>query len=144
MSGDREIKLSRRYVNKPINLDERKKKVLEALSSATSEEYGEKMKSLIKEKKLSRVDLMGYLRDPDFLLLLQEERRGITEAVKHRVHVAAEQAVEVLISLMASPNEHIRMKAASHVLDHAYRMNEVSAVEERLVELEQLACRRAI
>jgi len=91
--------------------------------------------------KCSRVELLTVLRDPQLQLVMEDERQALSGAIRHRLHMAADRAVSVMVELMGSANESIRLKAATEILAQTFKLNAIEAVERRL-QLLEVQCQR--
>ena len=92
--------------------------------------------SVCERLRCSKVELLTVLRDPQMQLLLEKEREALSGAIRHRLHMAADRAVSVLVELMGSNNESIKLKAATEVINQTFKLNALEAVEKRLQLLE--------
>ena len=80
--------------------------------------------------------LNRWLRQPVFKAALRERREQILAHAVGRIQSTLGEAVDALRDCLSSDSDATRVRAATAILDHAYRGREALDVAERLNELE--------
>jgi len=82
--------------------------------------------------------LLRWLKDPEFQAEYREARRAAFSQAVARLQQASSAAATTLLKLMVDPASPaaVRVRAATHVLDHAAKAIELEDLEARLEALE--------
>jgi hypothetical protein len=78
------------------------------------------------------------LSDNDFMLKVHKARTLMIQQAVGKLAVNCTKASEVLVKLLDSPSERIRLQAAKALLDQNNKLSEAWAVDFRLGALEEL------
>jgi hypothetical protein len=87
---------------------------------------------------ISETTLWRWLREPSFRVAYRRARQEVLERATIRLAAIAEAAVEALGEIVADPtvSPHVRVSAASRIIEFALKAAEIEDVQARLEKLE--------
>jgi hypothetical protein len=87
---------------------------------------------------ISETTLWRWLRDPDFKDAYRKARSDALAQATARLQTLTGAAVEALAEIVGNENvgPHVRLSAASKILEMAYKAAEIDELQARLEELE--------
>lgn len=94
----------------------------------------------VKRAGISKVTIYEWLKEPEFKAELQRQRADIIDCALFELKASAGEASKVLRNLLDSENEHIRLKAATTIIDSVTKFKEYEEIEHRLTALEEKRC----
>ena len=86
---------------------------------------------------VSTKQIFEWFKQSHFKKELAFQRRLILEGVRNTLIQASQQSVDVLVGLLKSEAENIRLKTAIGILDYTIRLTESLDMEDRVVALEE-------
>jgi hypothetical protein len=87
---------------------------------------------------ISESTLWRWMRDPDFRVAYRRARQEVLERATARLGTLVEVAVEALGEIVAdrTVSPHVRVSAASRIVEYALKAAEIEEVQARLERLE--------
>jgi hypothetical protein len=96
------------------------------------------LKAAAASASVSETTLWRWLRDPTFKGAYRQARREALDRATTRLAALVEKAVEALGEIVADPtvSPHVRVSAASRIVEFALKAAELEDVQTRLEKLE--------
>jgi len=114
-------------------LSHKQEKAVAALLSETT------VASAAEKAGVAEVTLYRWLKLPDFLAAYRGARREVVEKAVAQLQQLSWAASTILVRLLGSNSDSIRLRAAQTILDQANKGLELIDFEERLAALEEQA-----
>lgn len=86
---------------------------------------------------INRQQFYAWMKSPIFKAEFDHQRRLIIDDALHLLKLSSEKAAKVLIDLLDSGREDIRLKTACAMLEYIGRFLEVEDIDERLSAIER-------
>jgi hypothetical protein len=87
---------------------------------------------------VSEVTVRRRMRDPKFMNKVRELQRQMTALAAGKVVSSLDQAIETMKGLLASPNDSVKLGAASRIAALSMQMGEMSDLQAKVARLEDL------
>jgi hypothetical protein len=87
--------------------------------------------------KVSERTARAWMNEPEFMRAFRQERRRLIDGTIARLQERSVQAGSVLVSLLKSENEAIKLGAIRTLLEYAVRGQDTAEILQRIEELEQ-------
>jgi hypothetical protein len=112
-------------------LTPRQIKALPALSATPNMAQG------CKDAGISRKTFYEWLKNPVFAEELKSQRNILMDEAFDHIKTAVTEASSVLVALLKTENESLRLRAANHIIDQAWKVRGMAELEKRLEAIER-------
>jgi len=99
---------------------------------------GESIAGAAKKARVSRTVLYQWLKNPEFLAILNENRERIFAEAISKLKAAASMAVDRLIEIVKSDNENEARLSSLGIVKFALKGSEYKDLEERIEKIEKI------
>jgi hypothetical protein len=87
--------------------------------------------------QVDRTTFYDWLKQPEFKAELDRQRREVVQEAFNTLGQGLNKAVEVLTSLLDTPDDRLRRLAANDIIEHILTHTETAELERRLAVLEE-------
>lgn len=91
----------------------------------------------VKKAKIGKTTYYGWMKQPEFKKEVNRQKNELIKQSLFDLKLSSKEAVKVLIELLKSDNETIRLKTALSILEYAKVFMEQDEIIERLKNLEE-------
>lgn len=113
------------------NLTKRQLKTIPIILQARSISEG------VKRSSISKTTFYEWIKTPEYKVEFERQRQVIIDAALHELKLTAGEAVRALRKLLKTPEDSVRLRTATAILDHIGKFIELEGIEKRLTEIER-------
>jgi len=90
-----------------------------------------------KKAGISKTTFYEWIKSPGYKAEFERQRQEIIDAALHELKLTAGEAVRALRELLKTPEDSVRLRTATAILDHIGKFVELENIEKRLIEIER-------